>query len=88
MDTTETKEDLTNKGVLQIMDPAHGDIKQIWDPTKPDEVAAARETFNNLRKKNYLAFRVVGKDGDKGEQIREFDPSAGAYIMAPQLVGG
>lgn len=64
-----------------------GDLKTIWDKSKPEEVENARQTFDNLRKKGYLAFRT-NKDGSKGEQIREFYPDAEAMIMVPQMVGG
>jgi hypothetical protein len=65
-----------------------GDTKQIWNPQNTDEVENARRTFNDLRKKGYLAFRVTA-DGDKGEQISEFDPKAGKMIlMVPQMQGG
>jgi hypothetical protein len=43
--------------------------------------------FDTLKEKRYLAY-TVSEDGTKGEVIREFDPEAGAIIMAPQVVGG
>lgn len=74
-------------GVMSIMDST-GDKKELWNPENQDEVASARATFNKLRGKGYLAYKVRGKDGDKGEQITEFDPDAGALIMAPPMAGG
>jgi hypothetical protein len=71
---------------LCIMD-ASGDLKKIWDPTKPDEVADARRSFDEMQKKGYAAYKVDDK-GDRGEVIREFDPGAGKIIMAPQMRGG
>lgn len=71
---------------LIILDQT-GDTKIIWDPEKPDEVEHARETFNKLKKKGYLAYSVNRK-GDKGEVLREFDPEAEKMILAPQTVGG
>jgi hypothetical protein len=65
-----------------------GDTKTIWNPDNEDEVANAKRTFDDLRKKGYLAFRVIGKEGDKGEQMTEFDPRAGRMIMVPQMRGG
>lgn len=64
-----------------------GDTKKIWDPTKPEEVDDARESFKRLRSKGYLAYKVIG-DGDKGEMITEFDPGAGRIILAPPMRGG
>lgn len=77
----------TNTGEMAVMGQ-DGDTKIIWDKTKPDEVENARESFNRLRSKKYIAFRVEGKNGDKGEQITEFDPNAERIILSPPLVGG
>jgi len=74
-------------GELAVMG-RQGDTKIIWDSDKPDEVENARRTFNDLRKKGYLAFSVKGKDGAKGEQISEFDPEAERLILAPPMRGG
>ena len=64
-----------------------GDTKTIWNPHNTDEVENARRTYNDLRAKKYLAFRVNEK-GDKGEQMNEFDPTAGKIIMVPPFAGG
>jgi hypothetical protein len=66
---------------------ATGDTKLIWSPDAPDEVDAARATFNTLKKKGYLAYRVR-PGGDKGEAMGEFDPRAEKVILIPPLVGG
>jgi hypothetical protein len=73
--------------VMAIMDKT-GDTKVTWDPRNEDEVANARRTFADLRKKHFLAFRVNAKDGSKGEQTTEFDPNQAMYIMVPAYVGG
>lgn len=67
-----------------------GDIKTIWDAHVPAEVAEARAQFERLTHahKGYTAFRVTGKNGEQGEQMRTFDPEAERIIFAPQLVGG
>ena len=64
-----------------------GDIKLIWDKNKPDEVAAAKTMFDDLKKKRYLAFSVK-KDGEKNELLKEWDPDVERLIMAPPLAGG
>ncbi len=64
-----------------------GDVKQVWDPANADEVAAARRVFDDLRGKGFLAF-AVKRAGEKGKQIREFDPDAGKIILAPPMAGG
>ena len=73
-------------GQLAIMDRT-GDTKSMWDKNNPDEVEAARTTFDKLKKKGYLAFRVAD-GGKKGEVIREFDPSAESIILSPPVAGG
>jgi hypothetical protein len=65
-----------------------GDTKHIWDKRKDDEVEAARSLFKSLTKKGYRAFRVTGKDGEKGEQMNEFDADAERMILVPQMAGG
>lgn len=73
-------------GTLSVLDNS-GDSRHQWDTSNDDEVAAARAVFDDFTKtKKYLAYRVT--DDGKGEQMREFDPSAGEVILAPQTVGG
>ena len=74
-------------GELRTMDNRHGDVKIMWDSDKSEEVASAREQFDRLRGKGYLAYKT-DKKGEKGEVIREFDPDAERIIMAPQMRGG
>ena len=85
--STENTTTGTAQHELAVMDRT-GDTKTIWDPENETEVQIARETFEKFKKKGYIAFSVRGKDGEKGEQIREFDPKAGRIIMSPPLGGG
>lgn len=64
-----------------------GDTKIIWDAGKADEVETARETFNKLKKKGYMAY-AVDRKGEKGTVLRDFDPEAEKLILAPATVGG
>ncbi len=64
-----------------------GDTKLLWDSENEAETQAAEEMFNSLKKKGYLAF-AVKKNGDKGEAITKFDPSAEKIILTPPLKGG
>lgn len=73
-------------GQLNIMDQT-GDTKQIWDTENADEVCAARDLFQKLTGKNYKAF-AVKKDGEKGKEIKEFDPDAGKIILVPPMAAG
>ena len=66
-----------------------GDTKYMWDKNVPEEVEAAKSQFNHFVKKlKYLAFKVVGNDGTKGDQVKEFDPNHERSIFAPVMVGG
>lgn len=76
----------TRTGELCVMDHT-GDTKLMWDRTRPDEVDAARDTFNKLRAKGYLAY-TVKPDGGSGTVITEFDPLAEKIILSPPVVGG
>lgn len=76
----------THTGSLQVLDGS-GDSRFMWNKDNADEVSAAKETFQKLKDKKYLAYKV-NADGSRGEVIREFDPTAEKIIMAPQLVGG
>ena len=73
-------------GELRVLGP-EGDIKTIWNPDKKDEVAAAKDQFNKLKKKGYRAFHV-DKHGDKAEVMGTFDPDAGKVILVPGIAGG
>jgi hypothetical protein len=74
------------KSELSVIDTT-GDTKYMWDIYNEDEISVARDTFNSLKEKRYIAYSV-GDDGKKGEIIRRFDPSLGKIIMVPPVVGG
>lgn len=74
-------------GSLRIMGQP-GDTKQMWNRDNINEVEAARRTFDDLvGKRGYLAYKVR-PGGEKGEQIRTFDPTAEAIILVPPMRGG
>lgn len=72
---------------MAIMDET-GDTKIMWSRDNQDEVDVARRTFNDMKKKGYTAFRVTGKDGVAGEQMRDFDPEAERIIFTKPQAGG
>lgn len=74
-------------GLMHELDKS-GDTRVMWDRNNADEVAAARTQFNALVKKGFTAYRAEGKEGLRGEVIREFDPDAERIILVKQLVGG
>jgi hypothetical protein len=65
-----------------------GDLRVMWDRRNKAEVKAARAQFNDLTGKGYLAYEAKGKDGNQGEQIRQFDPKAERIILVRPPVGG
>lgn len=73
-------------GTMHVMDQT-GHTSVTWDIDQPDEVAAARETFDRLIRAGYSAFAVEGRD-QQGRRITTFDPQAGKLMMVPQLRGG
>jgi hypothetical protein len=75
------------KHYMAITDES-GDTKIMWSKDNEDEVENARRTFNDMKKKGYTAFRVEGKKGDTGEQMRDFDPAAERIIFIKQQAGG
>jgi hypothetical protein len=70
---------------LRILDHT-GDSTITWNPSNEDEVAIARSAFAAAKRNGYLAYTDV--DGGQGEVLKDFDPQAGAIIMAPALAGG
>lgn len=77
---------MTRRGVMHVQDDT-GDTRVQWDPNKPEEVEGARRQFETLTKGGYLAYKVMA-GGGKGEQIRDFDPSAEKIILAAPMAGG
>ena len=71
-----------------------GDTKHIWDRRNEVEVDAMRALFKRLTRKpseggaGYRAFYAMGKDGERGEPMDEFDPNAERMIFLPPFQGG
>lgn len=65
-----------------------GDTKIIWDRSNPTEIAIARAAFEKGRADGFMAYKVTGENGLKGEVMAKFDPQAERIILAPPLRGG
>jgi hypothetical protein len=76
-----------NHGVMAVINES-GDKKTIWDRNNATEVEAARNEFDFFKGKGYMAYKVEGKEGRRGEVLREFDPAAERIIFAPAMQGG
>lgn len=74
-------------GQFQILDES-GDTKVLWDSLKDGEVEAARNTFDKLKEKGYIAYQVNKDDGSKGVLLHDFDPDIERMILTPPLAGG
>jgi hypothetical protein len=59
----------------------------IWDSSKQVEIDAAKKQFEELMKKKYKAFSVK-TGGEKGEEIKEFNPYMEKVILAPAPAPG
>lgn len=75
------------KHYMAITD-ATGDTKILWSKDNQDEIDNAKRTFDDMKKKGYQAFSVVGKKGEQGEQMRTFDEDAERIIFTKQMAGG
>jgi hypothetical protein len=73
-------------GHLIVLDES-GDSRLQWDRTNPEQIAAARARFDDLKAKRYLAYKVDAA-GKRGEVIDKFDPAAERIILHSQMVGG
>lgn len=79
-------EAVATKHEMSILDET-GDTKIVWDEDTPAEVESARNSFDTMKRKGYVAYRV-NKKGDQGEVMDRFDPSAEKMILSPQMKGG
>lgn len=82
---------IKKKGVIKIFGD-RGDQKIAWDADDEKDVIKARTRFGELLRgvgggQRHKAF-LMDDSGKKGKEITEFDPSAGAILMVPQMVGG
>lgn len=74
-------------GCLSTLDRT-GDTRVMWDSRNKAEVKAAKDQFETLLASGYMAYKAEGKEGLKGEQIREFDKKAERIILVKPPVGG
>jgi len=77
----------TQQHMMHTLDRT-GDQRVIWSADEPEEVEAARDTFKRLTKAGYMAYKAEGRKGDRGEQIRTFDPDAERIILVKPHQGG
>jgi hypothetical protein len=70
------------------VDGGAGHLEIKWDQDCAEDRMNAERMFDDLVDgKKYRAFKM-NDDGSTGEQVDEFDPNHGRYLMMPALVGG
>ena len=74
-------------GSMRLMKPGVGDERIEWDPGIDEEVARAEKEFYDALERGMAAFKT-DRRGERGEQIRKFDPNEEVIILVPPLRGG
>lgn len=64
-----------------------GDFKLSFDPNNPDEVAIAKKTFNDLKKKGMKAY-VDTNSKSRRKEVEEFTTEHPKLVFTPAMVGG
>lgn len=78
--------ELHDSGILHMMDET-GDTRMQWDKNNPAEIAKAKQRFDELKAKGYMAYSL-NKKGTQGDVMQDFDPNAERIIMHSQMIGG
>ena len=73
---------------MRLMDPQLGDLELKWDEDNPDEVAAARSTFEKAKKRGLAMYKMSRFGRKTGSQLHNFDPTAEKIIGMAPMVGG
>jgi hypothetical protein len=73
-------------GVQIVMD-RNGDTRHEFDTADPVAVAVAEERFRELTAKGFRA-AALGKDGNPGQLLKEFDSTVEQTLFIPRLRGG
>jgi hypothetical protein len=74
-----------NQHHMNVLDRS-GHTKIGWDPSNADEVAFARDVFEEKTAAGFRAFKVRG--GQQSTRMETFDPQAREMMLVPQLRGG
>jgi len=72
------------RNILRILDET-GDTELSFDPNDQASVLEVEERFNELMRRNFVAFDVTTQPG---RIIRTFDPNAREVIVSHQFSGG
>lgn len=72
---------------VQIVMDRSGDTRHEFDSADIAALARAENRFQDLTAKGFRAV-ALGKDGQRGQLLREFDPEVERTLFIPQLQGG
>jgi hypothetical protein len=72
------------RNILRILDET-GDTELSFDPNDQASVLEVEQRFNELMRRNFVAFDVTTQPG---RIIRTFDPNAREVIVSHQFSGG
>ena len=72
---------------VQIVIDQTGDTRHSFDPGNYESLQQAERRFQNLMRDGYRAV-ALGRDGEPGSLIRDFNPNAERTLFIPQLQGG
>lgn len=75
------------KGMISMLDES-GDNRLEWDPDDDDEVSAAKEMFDKMMKIEGMKAYEIEKSGERGKEIKRFNPNAAKIILVPRIAGG
>ena len=70
-------------GVLHIMNRRDGDKRVVWDSGCLAEIRAAKEMFDDLRKKGLTPYKVGTGGKASSQEMEEFDPMAEQIMFLP-----
>jgi hypothetical protein len=72
---------------VHIVMDRNGDTRHEFDVADLEAVALAERQFLELTGRGFRA-AALGKDGNPGKLLREFDPQVERTLFIPQLQGG
>jgi archaellum component FlaC len=76
-------------GQIRVMTPVDGDKSIKWDSEDEKSVEKAKKKFEELKTKGYKMFEAVTETvTNKGNEVKDFDPSKSEYIAVPAMGGG
>lgn len=75
------------KNLWRVIDRT-GDTKHLWDPKNEEDIKEMKAIFKRLvRYGRHKAFYIT-KDNKAGNEMKEFDETAGMVLIMPPVAGG